>query len=279
MPTKEVYYCVYLGKKKGIYKTWDEAKAQVGGVSGAKYRKFYDKKLAVEYLATGLVPKKVLPKQTELSKYFKCKEKGLQRYGILVRDTQNEVPQLDKMFADAEEAAIPSETNPWGDYPRDQKIVIFTDGSCIEVKKSACRKAGIGIHFPQKTYKDTCEALIGKPTNQRAELYAIQRSLELVMSSKDYKENRQRIYVFTDSEYSINCVTKWHRKWLKNQWKTSSGKTVENKDLIKPLLDLLKKARVVFKHVRAHTGKSDRYSVANHAADRIAFKAASDQIN
>ena len=278
MSTKEVYYSVHRGKEVGIYKTWEETKKQVHGFTGAKYRKFTNQSLAVEYLATGVASKKVQPKQTELSKYFKCKERGLERYGILVRDTHKEdIPHQDKMFADTVVAA-PSEEDPWGDYPREQKILIFTDGSCIEVKKSACRRAGIGIHFPQNICKDVCETLPGKPTNQRAELYAIQRSLELVMSSSDYVENRQRIYIFTDSEYSIKCITKWHKTWLKNQWKTSSGKSVENKDLIEPVLDLLKKTRVTFKHVRAHTGKTDRYSLGNHAADRLAFQAASAQI-
>ncbi len=34
------FYVVWRGRKPGVYSTWDEAKAQVEGFSGALYRKF-----------------------------------------------------------------------------------------------------------------------------------------------------------------------------------------------------------------------------------------------
>lgn len=34
------YYAVQIGRIPGIYGTWDECKAQIDGVSGAKYKSF-----------------------------------------------------------------------------------------------------------------------------------------------------------------------------------------------------------------------------------------------
>jgi ribonuclease HI len=44
--------------------------------------------------------------------------------------------------------------------------------------------------------------------------------------------------------------------------------------LLKVLDELLKKRKVVFKHVRAHTGKKDWESINNDLADRMAKTAA-----
>ena len=37
---KKKYYAVQVGRIPGIYGTWDECKAQIEGVSGAKYKSF-----------------------------------------------------------------------------------------------------------------------------------------------------------------------------------------------------------------------------------------------
>ena len=44
------YYAVKTGKKPGIYNTWEEAEAQVKGVSNAKYKSFKSEQEALEYI-------------------------------------------------------------------------------------------------------------------------------------------------------------------------------------------------------------------------------------
>lgn len=46
------YYAVKSGRKTGIYKTWEEAKLQVKGFSGAKYKSFATMDEANEYLSS-----------------------------------------------------------------------------------------------------------------------------------------------------------------------------------------------------------------------------------
>ena len=271
------YYGVYKGKKTGVYKTWEETKQYVLGYSGAKFKKFKTQEEAALFSSTGIVSNIKKPQQREISDYFHTELKGLERYGIITRERPKKT-EMHPMFKDTKYKK-PNKENPWSDYPSKNKLVVFTDGSCIEVKKTGQKKAGYGIYFPQKVIQDISGELKSNPTNQRAELKAIQVAISSILASKIYEKNRPDIYIFSDSEYSINCLTKWHKTWIKNNWKSSSGKPVENLDIIKPTLKLLQKLRVVFQHVKAHTGKTDRYSLANHAADRLAFKASSDQIN
>lgn len=43
-----------------------------------------------------------------------------------------------------------------------------------------------------------------------------------------------KLKVKTDSQFTINCVTKWIHNWRRNKWKLSSGTDVKNKeDLLK----------------------------------------------
>jgi ribonuclease HI len=47
---KPGYYAVLVGRKKGIYQTWEECKTQVCKFPNAKYKKFYDLKQAQNYV-------------------------------------------------------------------------------------------------------------------------------------------------------------------------------------------------------------------------------------
>ncbi|MDO5028660.1 MAG: ribonuclease H family protein [Bacillota bacterium] len=44
------YYAVKVGRKPGIYSTWDECRDQVEGYSNAQYKKFTDKDQALEFI-------------------------------------------------------------------------------------------------------------------------------------------------------------------------------------------------------------------------------------
>lgn len=147
------------------------------------------------------------------------------------------------------------------------EIIIFTDGSFI--KKNNLAYAGYGIHFPNKEFKDISEPFLIKPyTNQRAELYAIYMAIKMVTEVGRY----DKIKIYTDSEYSINSLTKWIHNWVKNNWKTANRKPVKNKDIIKKIYEYITmyKSRLIFIHVRSHTKSKDPLSVGNSIADSLA---------
>ncbi|KAF2156205.1 ribonuclease H-like protein [Myriangium duriaei CBS 260.36] len=131
----------------------------------------------------------------------------------------------------------------------DGMIRIWTDGSSRgNGTKGAV--AGVGVYFGpgDKRYVGTnytdqpavltnqsnlAEALAGpRQTNQRAELTAILRALEL--SPRD-----RPVTILSDSSYAINCVTTWYQRWRANGWVNSQKKPVENKDLIEKILSYI----------------------------------------
>ena len=148
-------------------------------------------------------------------------------------------------------------------------FIIYTDGACKNNGyKDREVSAGIGVHF-SKTNEISLEDIshkldIEKPTNNKAELLAIDKSLELCIKNKiDGK-----IIIYTDSQYSIDAITKWYDQWEKSGKLHSGGKkNIEYLTLIKDKLKLLD---VSFIHVRGHTKKDDVHSLGNCRAVDLA---------
>ena len=84
------------------------------------------------------------------------------------------------------------------------------------------------------------------------------------------------VLIFTDSQYAINCVTVWHHAWARNNWITSLGRPVENRDLVESILQQIVERRKThgsdtrFEWVKGHTGAND----GNSMADRLAIEGA-----
>lgn len=153
-------------------------------------------------------------------------------------------------------------------------INVFTDGSCIQSSKNKQnRPAGYACVFPEYPSFNYAAKLEGKEkTNNRAEYAACIMALKI--ANKIDPTHSSILYVHTDSELMINSLTKWVPGWKSKGWKKADGSPVKNVDLLKVLDEQLKQRMVVFKHVRAHTGKNDWSSVHNDLADRMAKKAA-----
>ena len=150
-------------------------------------------------------------------------------------------------------------------------ILVFTDGSCINNGKLNA-KAGIGIYFPNKEHDDISEPFNINPiTNQRAELNAIYQALKLIVNNLRF----QKITIYTDSLYSIKCLTLWIKNWNKNNWITSNKKPVKNIDIIRPIYNLMKEHenKIIFIHVKSHTNGVNFESKGNSIADELACKA------
>ena len=144
------------------------------------------------------------------------------------------------------------------------KLIIFTDGSC----NSKSKKCGYGVNFPNKELQNISLPFTIKPlTNQRAELYAIYAALSVAT-----KKNNLDIHIYSDSKYSIECVTNWINTWKQNGWMTATKKPVKNLDIIKPINNIINKYKgtISFHHINSHTGNDDYYSINNDIADQLA---------
>ncbi|NMN01399.1 ribonuclease HI [Bifidobacterium sp. DSM 109963] len=103
-------------------------------------------------------------------------------------------------------------------------------------------------------------------TNQIGELCAVLQALRAHPGSEP-------LVIETDSQYAINCSTKWIKGWKKNGWKNSQKKPVKNAELIKAIdAEISKRAgSVEFHWVKGHAGNE-----GNELVDELARTYASD---
>ena len=147
-------------------------------------------------------------------------------------------------------------------------IRVFTDGSCTGNGKDNA-KAGIGIYFPNNEFDNISEKFTLEPiTNQRAELYAIYEALKLITNNATFN----KLTIYSDSLYSIKSLTEWIKKWEINNWKTANRKPVLNLDIIRPIYSILNEYenKIVFKHVKSHTGDTTYEAKGNDMVDKLA---------
>ena len=144
---------------------------------------------------------------------------------------------------------------------------VYTDGSCINNGKSHAR-AGIGIWFGENDTRNISSEIKGDSlSNNIAELVAIITVFSVL--KKEIKD-KLPINIYSDSEYSINSISKWYPNWCKNN--TLDGK--KNIDLIKKAYKLFKKYNnVSLYYIKAHTNLKDDHSIGNNMADTLAGEA------
>lgn len=154
---------------------------------------------------------------------------------------------------------------------------IFTDGACSDNGRRGAR-GGFGVHYYSMKGKglDLSEPLMNNEpqTNNRGELRAIQAALDTIDKyDSEWKKEFDGYCIWSDSEYSINSLTKWAPNWRKNGWKKGDGGLVQNVDLIKPVYEkLCRMSNITLRHVRAHQkGKETEFPYdGNTEADRLA---------
>jgi len=282
--TMSVYkwYATCINGQKTIYHaSWDNIKSKVIGISGAKYKGFKDKRSAQRWLdqfseqdgnTMSTQSRDQLVRKTTVRKTRVIETSS---ESIDSRNTINqpisipgysgpETIQVGKLSIDM----LPAELTPrllHDPIQLTRRLNVYTDGSYF----SNTGLAGWANVFTVDDQGDErvvyycCEALHGdNKTNNRAELMAILKSIKLTPVDT-------HLTIFTDSKYSISCLTDWHRKWARNGWMTSQGNLVLNTDIIKPSLYLLSSRSVELVHIRAHQGHT-----YNEIADQLAKWAA-----
>lgn len=162
-----------------------------------------------------------------------------------------------------------------------KQLRVFTDGACHSNGKASA-KAGCGVYFGDTKQEFSLDLAQAKKicninekinnTNNTGEMLAILCALNLI------KEKTQDVIIYTDSMYCINCISVWNKNWIKNNWKTSTGKNVKNRSLIEAIEN--KKTEfnsVIFIHVNSHRHEpddknSDEYFkwFGNDKADKLA---------
>ena len=103
-------------------------------------------------------------------------------------------------------------------------------------------------------------------TNQIGELCAVLEALRA-------HPGDEPLVIETDSQYAINCSTKWVAGWKRNGWKNSQKKPVKNRAVIEAIDAEIKRRRgsVRFVWVKGHAGNA-----GNEKVDELARTYAED---
>lgn len=186
------YYAVTVGRRTGIFETWEECAKQVNGFSGATYKSFKSKGDAEKFCKLD---------SNEIKKRKRDDDD----------DPRNDIPNL-------KEPKLKNSSTIYN---------VYTDGGCVNNGRIDAL-AGIGVHFDHNTeYVDISEPIEGKQTNNRAELIAIIRALETLKKDQNVMIHSDSQY----SLNGITGVNKRHKnvelfdkidKLVKNR----SGKTL-----------------------------------------------------
>lgn len=139
-----------------------------------------------------------------------------------------------------------------------KNVKIVTDGGCSP-------NPGLGTWAYIISYKSKKKEVVGtepNSTNNRMEMMAAIKALESL-------KEPCAVYITTDSQYLLQGITSWIKKWKKNNWKLGKGKhnrkDVKNVDLWQRLDELCAIHEVTWEWVKGHNGH-----VGNERVDELA---------
>ena len=137
-------------------------------------------------------------------------------------------------------------------------VLIYTDGAC----SGNPGPGGWGAVLLYNEYKKEISGGEPDTTNNRMELTAAIQALSLLKESCE-------VDLYTDSTYLCNGFSKqWVDQWIRNGWKTSAKKPVENQDLWKELIRLNSEHQITF-----HWDKGHASNPLNNRCDHLATEA------
>jgi len=154
---------------------------------------------------------------------------------------------------------------------------IFTDGACSGNGTARAVGGWAWAYWPGPARGEpvaaAAAALRTPPhaTNQRAELTALLEAMRWAQASG---LGRSAVTIYSDSQYGINCASKWGPAWKRKGWKRDSGEPLQNLDLIQPLVELWTSERWPLIHVRGHQSGSGPHVWGNNWVDRAAVAGA-----
>lgn len=143
-------------------------------------------------------------------------------------------------------------------------IYIFTDGACSG--NPGPGGWGVLIKGPEQNHSfygyNPCT------TNNRMELMGAIEALRYIHTTFSPSLHTP-IILHSDSRYLTEGMTKWIHQWVRNGWKTSQKKSVENQDLWKELINLVTPLpQLSWQWIQGHAGHPE-----NEAVDRLARQA------
>ena len=143
---------------------------------------------------------------------------------------------------------------------------VYSDGAqpgavAKGVRRIAPGGWGVLVLAPDGTRTEAC-GYHPATTVPRMEMTAALKGLLLVPQGA-------AVEVTSDSQLLVRGATEWLPGWIRKNWRTSTGKPVENQDLWRALIAIQARRTVTWTWVRGHAGHE-----LNEAADRLAARGA-----
>lgn len=275
----ENYYVVKKGHKTGIFKTWDECKAATSGYSNPIFRKFNSFNEAQEFFKTNY--SKTI--NSSNNKKSNNKPSTSQPSNNINLEKINNMVKAIKHSPYSENLNYNVEA--WNSI--NNEIYIFTDGSSR--KTNIQPNSGTGVYLGHQCIN--IKEQYNDRTNNMCELQGLDYAFKLIVKyAYELSKMKKIIKIVSDSEYCIKACSIWLPNWKKNNWKTSTGEDVKNRDLIESIdsymsrIKLLnsklpdeEKIKIKLIHINSHQQMPDindkiAFSLwfGNHVADCLA---------
>lgn len=234
------FYAIAKGKERGIFTTWAECKLYTDGYKGAIFKKFTTKGEAEHFIAEHTF-------EVGNGNVVAMKSGAVNLYDILMKPK----PIISKKIIEIEDSIFEA------DY------YVYTDGACANNGKENA-VAGIGIYFGENDPRNVSQKVVGKQTNNTAELGAILHAYDII---KPDIVSGKKIGIVSDSAYAIRCATTYGKTCEKEGW----ARDIPNKEIVKSVYERYKDISTIkFLHIMAHTQKTDIHSIGNDCADKLA---------
>ena len=286
-----------------MYTDWSKAQEQIRGFTRPRYRKFSTREEAEDFVKSGEKPPPAVgfgEAQTTVVTPGMMKENAKNADGVEFVAGDGPLPHGAEdgfdpnLLLDPTTGKVVYKTTQQKTATKTQAagipgvLRIYTDGSSLR-NGTKLASAGVGVYFGPgdsrfvfnhnflkgelltdigHPSRNVSEPLKGsRQTNQRAELTAILRAIDIAPRHRD-------VTIITDSRYAIDCVTVWFINWRRNNWMTKDKKPVENRDLIESILVKIEerhelKVKTEFEWIKGHNKDP-----GNEAADRLAVNGA-----
>ena len=196
------FYAIKKGRRPGIYTTWDAAKKQVSGYSGAVYKGFTTKDQAEAFMnAATTAPRKTATKKSAST-----------------RATTSALPNAEITFYT--DGGSRNHGNVAG-------------GHVLADDKAAWAYL---IELPDKQTVSNSGGEFGA-TNNRMEIMGLVEALSYLV---DQRLNTKEILAVLDSQYVLNAIQKgWLAGWKRRNWHRAGNAPLKNKELWQQVDQLL----------------------------------------
>ncbi len=241
---KKNYYAVRVGRKPGIYKTWDECREQVEGFGSASYKGFAELKEAEEFLGSGNVAEGKRPGSLNDKERS---ERSSDKHEDESEDLKKPAPRSKKRKSDEElDAEREKIVEEFG-------ISAFVDGSFDIVTGRFSYGCVMLLDDGMVTFsKAFDDEELSSMRNVAGEIFGSMAAMEYCM------------------DHGIGAVTIFHdyegiAAWCMRRWKTNKQGTA---DYVRFYDKASEKVEITFKKVRGHSGDT-----FNDLADKLAKQA------